>query len=223
MFKTVFTAAYNQQVAVFASLKNWTRKALYNEIDLFTQACYSQIIPGLYLSNARAAADKEVLRRLSITHILTVENRKLPRSALEDGISNLFIKASDTSDTNLLRYFPLSNSFIDEGLSKGNVIVHCHFGVSRSATLVIAYLMYKYRLPFDQAYNIVKQRRKFIHPNPGFVRQLKQYERANYRVAGFKKLEAFCNVNARNIKIAISVVVIFAAVFIPIALIMTLL
>ena len=34
--------------------------------------------------------------------------------------------------------------FIDNNLKYGNVLVHCMMGISRSSTIVIAYLMKKY-------------------------------------------------------------------------------
>jgi protein-tyrosine phosphatase len=49
-------------------------------------------------------------------------------------------------------------------------------GISRSASLVIAYLMRRYKYGYEKAYNKVKDRRKIINPNPGFVMQLKKYD-----------------------------------------------
>lgn len=206
-------------VVALTGLKHWSRKALYTKIDLCTQACYSEIIPGLYLSNARAAADKNVLRHLNITHVLTIEAHRLPKSIFENtNISTLFIRAYDTPQTNLLPYFPMANAFIGEGLQKGNVLVHCHFGVSRSATLVIAYIMEKYDLTFEEAFNFVRQRRRFINPNPGFVAQLREYERLNYDVKGFHRFEAYMNVNARKHKYKIaSLAAVIVGILVPIA------
>ncbi|KAJ0171128.1 hypothetical protein K1T71_013327 [Dendrolimus kikuchii] len=200
-------------------LRNWSRKALYNKIDLVTQACYTQILPGLYLSNAKAAADKDILRRLNITHVLTVEARRLPKSTFEGtNISTLYIRAYDTPHTNLLPYFPMANAFIEEGMQAGNVLVHCHFGVSRSATIVIAYIMEKYKLTFEQAFLYVRQRRKFINPNPGFVNQLKEFQRLNYDVNGFHRFEAYVHVNARKHKYKIaSLAAVAVGVLVPIA------
>lgn len=55
-------------------------------------------------------------------------------------------------------------------------------GISRSVTLVIAYLIKCHGLPYDTAYSMVKSRRKIvryyftqIHPNDGFIDQLKKY------------------------------------------------
>ncbi|XP_013194466.1 uncharacterized protein LOC106138032 [Amyelois transitella] len=220
MFSSTFAVAFlniPNPVLALGGIKNWSRKALYNKIDLCTQACYSQIIPGLYLSNARAAGDKNVLRQLGITHVLTVETRRLPPSTfVNTNISTLFIRAYDTPQTNLLPYFPMANAFIEEGLHKGNVIVHCHFGVSRSATIVIAYLMEKYKLTYPQAHAYVRQRRKFINPNPGFVAQLKEYERLNYDVSTFHRFGAYVDVNARRHKYKIaSVAAIVFGIMVP--------
>lgn len=53
----------------------------------------------------------------------------------------------------------------------GKVLVHCQVGVSRSATLVLAYLMLKQNLTLVEAVCAVKDKRGVI-PNRGFLRQL---------------------------------------------------
>lgn len=63
-----------------------------------------------------------------------------------------------------------------KGLHEGNVLVHCRMGISRSASLVIAFLMRKYKCGYDKAFVKVKDRRPIVHPNTGFVSQLKQYD-----------------------------------------------
>ena len=50
-------------------------------------------------------------------------------------------------------------------------------GISRSSTIVIAYLMWKTRATFNETYFFVKNRRKYISPNEGFVAQLKIFEK----------------------------------------------
>lgn len=56
------------------------------------------------------------------------------------------------------------------------MLVHCLAGISRSPTICIAYLMYSQNLSLDQAYDLVKQRRRLISPNLNFMRQLFEYE-----------------------------------------------
>ena len=55
------------------------------------------------------------------------------------------------------------------------ILVHCAAGVSRSASFVIAYLMGKKNMSFDEAFEHTKERRKIIRPNSGFLEQLKKY------------------------------------------------
>ncbi|KAE8292143.1 Protein phosphatase Slingshot-like protein 1 [Larimichthys crocea] len=55
-------------------------------------------------------------------------------------------------------------------------LVHCKMGVSRSASTVIAYAMKEYGWSLEKAYNFVKQKRSITRPNPGFMKQLAEYE-----------------------------------------------
>lgn len=57
----------------------------------------------------------------------------------------------------------------------GVVLVHCNAGVSRSASVVIGFLMCQEKMSFDEAFSAVKAARPYIQPNPGFMNQLKKY------------------------------------------------
>lgn len=48
-------------------------------------------------------------------------------------------------------------------------------GVSRSAAFVIAYMMRKLKISYEEAYTYVKERRRKVKPNEGFVKQLQKY------------------------------------------------
>ena len=64
--------------------------------------------------------------------------------------------------------------FIEHEISLGRgVVVNCAMGVSRSATIVIAYIMKKYDISFIEAYEKVLQKRPVISPNPLFKYVLK--------------------------------------------------
>ncbi len=56
-------------------------------------------------------------------------------------------------------------------LIEGKILVHCHVGVSRSATVVLAYLMLKQNMTLVEAVQKVKEGRG-VFPNRGFLRQL---------------------------------------------------
>ena len=76
-------------------------------------------------------------------------------------------------EVNIIKYFKECIEFIEKA---DKVFVHCLCGVSRSATIVIAYLMWKAHCGYYDAYFFVKNRRCFIAPNDGFVHQLKIFE-----------------------------------------------
>ena len=60
---------------------------------------------------------------------------------------------------------------------QGKVLVHCKAGVSRSATVCIAYLMCCKSMTFEQAFEFVRARRSIISPNISFMQQLIEFER----------------------------------------------
>lgn len=90
------------------------------------------------------------------------------------GLEYHYIEVNDSEQEDISQYFESATDFIHR--QKGAVLVHCAAGVSRSATICIAYLMRYGGFNYDQAYSICKIARPEICPNPGFVEQLKKYE-----------------------------------------------
>src|SRR5271154_6744959 len=99
----------------------------------------SFIVEGLYLGNLKDASNEKLLQQYGITHILGLVNGQ-PR--FDNIIYLVYNNVDDHPNQNILQYFGQSISFIDKAINKGGkVLVHCFAGVSRSATIVIAYLM----------------------------------------------------------------------------------
>ncbi|KAJ2357175.1 hypothetical protein GGF43_001625, partial [Coemansia sp. RSA 2618] len=85
----------------------------------------------------------------------------------------------DHNETNVSKYFDECFAYIDEARTQhGGVLVHCQLGVSRSASLVIAYVMRTMRVGLDAAYEYVRLRAPCISPNISLVSQLSEYSRA---------------------------------------------
>ncbi|XP_072401877.1 uncharacterized protein [Diabrotica undecimpunctata] len=136
---------------------------------------------NLYLSGEAEARNVETLKKYKITHILTINDFPLSatvKSALEY-LQIKYIRLPDLSSSDLLSYFDETYEFIREGVAKGAVLVHCQMGVSRSASVVIAYIMKKYNLTYREALDKVKMKR-CVFPNPGFVSQLQSYRDMGY-------------------------------------------
>lgn len=88
------------------------------------------------------------------------------------------VNIADTKNASILEHLDAATSFIHKYIQKGiGVLVHCQMGVSRSSSVVIAYLMRYHQMTFDQAYDHSKKRRSQVNPNRGFRMQLKIYER----------------------------------------------
>ncbi len=99
-----------------------------------------------------------------------------PNHHESDSISYCRVAINDEAGANILAFLDGTSEFIHHYIEKGiSVLVHCQMGASRSATVVIAYLM-KYRsMSREEAYNHIKERRPQVNPNAGFWRQLQLY------------------------------------------------
>lgn len=56
--------------------------------------------------------------------------------------------------------------------SSGKVLIHCSQGVSRSTTLLIAFLMWRSDHAYDEVFQHVKAKRGVANPNIGFICQV---------------------------------------------------
>ena len=138
----------------------------------------SQIYDNLYLSSCEPTYDSKLLTELNIKRILTLDVSPLDKK--QNDIIYLFIRAMDHPKEDLLSKFEECHRFISEGVLKGeNVLVHCVAGVSRSATIVISFIMVEHNMSAEEALNFVAKQRPIIDPNKGFVQQLKIFEKMN--------------------------------------------
>lgn len=129
----------------------------------------SKITDKLYLSDYNTATDYKQLVDLGIKQILTVGNGMLHRT---EELKTKYIYIDDKVDADIKKHFAEAFDFIGRDVT----VVHCALGKSRSATIVIAYLM-SGGMAIDAAYRYVKERRPIIDPNYGFVGQLIQYSK----------------------------------------------
>ena len=110
-----------------------------------------------------------LLKRNNVTHILQVAAGFKPFFPGE--FSYMVINVLDMPFENLIRHFKTAVDFIKSAIKGGGtVLVHCYAGISRSASVVIAYLMREHGLPMIDAMQYVRKRRAIIYPNPGFQR-----------------------------------------------------
>ena len=150
----------------------------------------SEIKPGLFLGNYASSWDITGLTQNHIAAIVSVvdttaEEWDLPANRdLVPKDRHLIIPCFDSATQDLLQHLAGACDFIDAHKSDdspGNVLVHCLKGVSRSATVVIAYLMRSHSLSLDRAFKNVKKARG-IRPNRDFLQQLGIWAETGYEV-----------------------------------------
>ena len=83
----------------------------------------------------------------------------------------------DNNDNDKDNDIETKNNDDDENKTYNRVLIHCEMGISRSATIVIAYLMYKLKITLFDAYLYVFSRRNVIRPNSSFLKQLELFEK----------------------------------------------
>ena len=134
-----------------------------NFIDKITDKIYLGCLPGSLYT--------EYLQSEGVSHILSV---CFVHPSLENVLPRKVIDIQDDESENIFKFFKESILYIE---SSEKVYVHCMAGVSRSPTIVIAYLMWKNKLKFYDAYFVVSNKRRFISPNQGFRDQLEKIEK----------------------------------------------
>eukprot|EP00906_Rhabdomonas_costata_P001795 RCo002885 len=180
-----------------------------------TQQTYAaEVLPGfLFLGDFYNASDTAQLQALGITHVIDASNDRLSEAAARKlGLAYLPVDVWDMETVSIAGFFEQTNAFIDSamgggggssaelassgGRREGRVLVHCRAGISRSSTLVLAYLLYSLSQPLakegpdpvvvpevlprpcslKQAVLYLLRQRPVVCPNEGFRAQLRDYE-----------------------------------------------
>ncbi|XP_054851581.1 dual specificity protein phosphatase 14-like isoform X1 [Eublepharis macularius] len=136
----------------------------------------AQISPCLYLCSGNAASNRHMVYSRAVTCVVNA-TMEIPNANWPD-IDYVKVPVPDLPHAPLSLYFDsVADRIHQTGKKNGRTLVHCVAGVSRSASLCIAYLMKYHRLSLLDAHEWVKSRRPVVRPNVGFWRQLIEYER----------------------------------------------
>eukprot|EP01083_Nonionella_stella_P062644 162865_1 len=139
------------------------------------------VLPNIYMGSAVAAKNLKLLKSMDITHVLAI-GWNLIKHFPDDFEYLLLNRVEDRPGYLIVSKFTECFVFMDECLitNKSKVFVHCHKGLSRSATIIIGYEMYAHKKPFNEVLRSIREYRSFIMPNIGFQAQLMKFEQTNY-------------------------------------------
>lgn len=135
-------------------------------------------INEVYVSNFKGAADKDALRAMGVTHIASV-GEEFVGNGEGDGFWywNHDITDDDHQGEAMAGALHDAASFINDGIAKGGkVLVHCAAGISRSATVVLGWLIIHRNLTLLEAFGQLFNARPCIWPNDGFMTALRALE-----------------------------------------------
>lgn len=139
----------------------------------------TEICKGVWIGNFASATNKYELQRLGITHIVVAAY-----GLWEVYPGDFKYKRIDVIDSNyssMTKYFADVADYIHELVTSGRkVLVHCVAGVSRSATLVAAYLILTQGYTADDAVTVIRRSRPQVQPNEAFMSQLKTLTPGKY-------------------------------------------
>eukprot|EP00298_Acanthocystis_sp_HF-20_P005156 c15415_g1_i1.p1 GENE.c15415_g1_i1~~c15415_g1_i1.p1 ORF type:complete len:710 (+),score=295.18 c15415_g1_i1:38-2167(+) len=150
------------------------------KLDYFGKLC-SVIVPDkFYLASNVVAQDKNLLLKTGITHIVNTAGVICPNHFQNENLfTYMTLYLADGPHEDISSVFYDCFDFIKKALENPNnkVLVHCFQGVSRSATIVFAYLMLQYSWGYEKIYTHVREKRPIVEPNTGFMIQLRTFEK----------------------------------------------
>lgn len=142
----------------------------------------NQVLRGKLWIDGCEANEPNLLAHRKVTAVVSMGTTSLfkPWYKKHEGIIYHCIDIEDDGNANILQHFDAACHFIHQHIMSGGVVlVHCQAGMSRSATICIAYLIQHHHLSLVAAHAVVKSAREIICPNAGFLRQLQEWERMN--------------------------------------------
>jgi len=131
----------------------------------------NQISERIYLGSA-FMLKPSLLDDLKITHVLSVLDREISPPF---GRKHLRLDIVDGLDADLRPVLRSAIPFLEAVTGSSRVLVHCEQGVSRSVSVVVAFLM-RQGMSLAAALEHVRACRPSARPNENFMRQLKLLE-----------------------------------------------
>lgn len=168
-------------------------------LALDKQPIIDKIYENIFLGDIVAAERYSLLKELEIKMVISLIKNKQSEGIRSEGeikdikgIRYYNFGIDDNRNENIYLLFPQIIELIDNNRNENkekNILIHCYNAVSRSVTILLAYLIYKGIL--KDALELVKEKIKKSNvpskPNIGFMKQLIKYER---EILGYNSLSS---------------------------------
>ena len=172
--RKLFVGTASNQVKVGNSSTSFIEPPSSKE---FRRIC-SEIVPNqIYVSGWLIAEDWMELSTRGITHVINTAS-SVSKCPFPERVHYLPLSIEDSKSEDIQSYFYICIDFIESAISSGGrVLVHCMEGVSRSCSVVIAYLMWKRGLTYKESHALVQLARPICQPNTGFICQILDFQK----------------------------------------------
>ena len=139
--------------------------------------CSEVVADQVYISGWLVAEDWDELSSRGITHVINTAS-SVSECPFPERICYLPLSIEDSKSEDIQSYFYICIDFIESAISSGGrVLVHCMEGVSRSCSNIIAYLMWKRSMTYEEAQSFVQEARPISQPNTGFICQILDFQK----------------------------------------------
>lgn len=141
---------------------------------------FNRVDEHIFISGYLIAADNNFIRTNGIKFILKmfVDSPEYYGGAhRHPGVEYMIVPAIDHPEYDISAAIPMTIAFIAKAKAMGQkILIHCHMGISRSATVILSFLMAFHGMPLDTALTFLKSKRSIVNPNTGFLKYLKKIE-----------------------------------------------
>lgn len=145
-------------------------KTIEHEIESLTNLMKNLKIIDEVITSIKEWNDSNMCENSSSSNITS----KIDLNLLFEKISNWTLK-------NKILQILFKNYYQNFQENNNRILIHCSLGVSRSPTLAIMYVMRKFRLKLEEAYNFIKFQRYCSNPICAFVCELEKFESNSYQ------------------------------------------
>jgi len=156
---------------------------MYHYYISYNEFSANNIIDNIYIGNVYDAHNIDKLNELNIKNIISAVTGF--DDIYDTSFNHLCLNLIDNESQNIVRYFDITYHYIDNIISKNisssseknkqRILIHCICGVSRSVTILLAYIIKKYNYTPRYALTLVQKKRPIADPNPNFMKQLELY------------------------------------------------
>lgn len=153
---------------------------------------YAEIIPGkLLFGDIIFSKDVRGMRKMNIGAVVDLCHYKDVKSRVKYSheIDSLYLPVYDCP-TNSIDWAEQGSVFIESEIEKGKIVyVHCYYGISRSSTLVLHYLMTRNQMKLNEALSLLRDKRPIVCPTFGFIKGLSELDAKLYKSASLLPID----------------------------------